>query len=198
MANLFDKAKATGATKKVEKHEVVNMPQFTKTLKSISEIDIEIAELQAKREILDSEIREAGKDAMINLYTAKKTFPGTLKCVAGEGSFQFISSDKYIKLDADRYNELKGTFGAELVEEKTRYFFNNEILEKYQNVISDLIQNCKKIEQADKDNLLESETSYSIKKGTINNLAKLAGDFKTTIGNLVSEIRPVFMVKITK
>lgn len=198
MANLFDKAKATGATKKVEKHEVVNMPQFTETLKSIEEIDVQMAELQAKRELLDSEIREAGKEAMVKLYNSKQAFPGTLKIVAGERSFQFITADRYIKLDVDRFNELIENYGSELVEENTRYFFNNAILEKHQDVISDLIQNCTKISQEDKDNLLESETSFSIKKGTLSNLANLAKTFKSTIDNLVAEIRPVFMVKITK
>ena len=198
MANLFDKAKATGATKKVEKHEVVNMPQFTETLKTIEEIDVQMAELQAKRELLDSEIREAGKEAMVNLFNQKQAFPGTLKIVAGERSFQLITADKYIKVDVDRFNELSETYGPELVEEKTRYFFNNVILEKYQDTISDLLMNCEAISQEDRDHLLESETSYSIKKGTLANLATLASKFKTTINNLVSEVRPIFMVKITK
>ena len=198
MANLFDKAKATGATKKVEKHEVVNMPQFTQTLEVINDIDIQIAELQAKRELLDSEIREAGKEAMLKLFNQKKAYPGTLKIVAGERSFQFITMDKYIKVDADRFNELNATYGSEVVEENTRYFFNNAILEKHQDTISDLIQNCTKISQEDKDLLITSETNYSIKKGTLANLAKLAGEFKTTIENMVEAVRPIFMVKITK
>jgi hypothetical protein len=201
MANLFDKAKETTTKVKAEKHEVVEMPQFTKSLKQIIDIDAKIAELAATRETLDSEIREAGKEAMINLYNKKGSFPGTLKIVAGENSFQFITSDKYLKVDADRYAELAKMFGSEIAEEKTKYFFNTAILEKYQDVISDMILKSKKIEDADKARLIESETSYTVKKGTISNLAALAKKFsKSVVGiaGLIEEVKPIFSVKITK
>lgn len=199
MANLFAAAKETGSTKsKVEKHEIVEMPQFTKTLAQLEKIDTQMAELAATRETLDSEIREAGKEAMIDLFEKKGFFPGTLKIVAGERSFQFITSDKYLKVDKDRYAELIEMFGQEVAEEKTRFFFNNAILEKYQDVISDMILKNKKIADADKAKLIESETTYTVKKGTITNLATLAKKFKNSVQTMVEEIRPIFSVKITK
>jgi hypothetical protein len=198
MANLFAAAKENGSTKaKVEKHEIVEMPQFAKTLAKLEDIDTKMAELAATREILDSEIREAGKDAMINLYEKKGAFPGTLKIVAGERSFQFITSDKYLKVDKDRYAELVEMFGQEIAEEKTRYFFNNAILEKYQDVISDMILKNKKIADEDKAKLIESETTYTVKKGTINNLATLGKKFKANVQRMIEEVRPIFSVKIT-
>lgn len=198
MANLFDKAKENGSTKtKVEKHEVVEMPKFAKTLEQIEKIDAQMAELAATREILDSEIREAGKNAMIKLYQEKDAFPGTLKIVAGERSFQFITSDKYLKVDKDRYAELVEMFGQEIAEEKTRFFFNNAILEKYQDVISDMILKNKKIADEDKAKLIESETTYTVKKGTINNLAAIAKKYKANVQRMIEEVRPIFSVKIT-
>jgi hypothetical protein len=199
MTNLFDKAKETGTSKiKVEKHEIVEMPQFTKTLAQLESIDTQMAELAAKREILDSEIREAGKDKMIELYQNKGSFPGTLKIVAGERSFLFMTSDKYLKVDKDRYAELVEMFGQEVAEEKTRYFFNNAILEKYQEVISDMILKNKKIADEDKAKLIESETTYTVKKGTINNLVTLAKKMKSNVQRMIEEIRPIFSVKITQ
>lgn len=199
MANLFAAAKETGSTKsKVEKHEIVEMPQFAKTLKQLEDIDMKIAELAATRETLDSEIREAGKEAMINLFEKKGFFPGTLKIVAGERSFQFITSDKYLKVDKDRYAELIEMFGQEVAEEKTRFFFNNAILEKYQDVISNMILKNKKIADEDKAKLIESETSYTVKKGTIYSLASIGKPFKANVQRMIEEVRPIFSVKITK
>jgi hypothetical protein len=199
MANLFAAAKENGSSKaKVEKHEIVEMPQFTKTLEKLENIDAKIAELQATRETLDSEIRGAGKEAMIDLFEKKGFFPGTLKIVAGERSFQFITSDKYLKVDKDRYAELAEMFGQEIAEEKTKFFFNGAILEKYQDVISDMILKNKKISAEDKAKLIESETTYNVKKGTINNLATLAKRFKTNVRKMVEEVSPIFSVKVTK
>ena len=114
MANLFDKAKENGTSKtKVEKHEVIEMPQFTKQLEKLANIDAQMAELQATRDLIDSEIREAGKETMISLYEKKGSFPGTLKIVAGEKSFLFITSDKYLKVDKERYEELVEMFGPD-------------------------------------------------------------------------------------
>jgi len=198
MANLFAAAKENGSTKaKVEKHEVVGMPQFEKTLAQLEDIDAKMAELTAKRAILDEEIREAGKDAMINLYEKKGVFPGTLKIVAGERSFQFITSDRYLKVDKDRYAELVEMFGQEIAEEKTRFFFNNAILEKYQDVISDMILKNKKIADEDKAKLIESETTYTVKKGTINNLSNIARKYKANVQRMIEEVKPIFSVKIT-
>jgi len=198
MKNIFDKAKESGINKKVEKHEVVQLPRLSKTLESIDSIDIKLAELEAKRELLYTEVREAGKEEMLKLYNKKHSFPGTLKIVAGERSYQFITSDKYLKIDHDRYNELKENYSSELVEEKTTYFFNDEMLEKYQAVISDMIQSSKKISTADKDKLIESTTNYTIKKGTLKNLFTLASNFKTSVNNLIDVVNPIFSVKIVK
>jgi len=198
MANLFAAAKENGSTKsKVEKHEIVEMPKFSKTLAQLEDIDAKMAELTAKRAILDDEIREAGKEAMIDLFEKKGFFPGTLKIVAGERSFQFITSDKYLKVDKDRYAELVEMFGPEVAEEKTRFFFNSAILEKYQDAISDMILKNKKIADEDKAKLIESETTYTVKKGTINNLATLAKKKKSNVQRMVEEVRPIFSVKIT-
>jgi hypothetical protein len=197
MANLFTAAKENGSTKaKVEKYEIVEMPQFSKTLAQLEDIDAKMADLTAKRAILDEEIREAGKEAMINLFEKKGFFPGTLKIVAGERSFQFITSDKYLKVDKDRYTELVEMFGQEIVEEKTRFFFNGAILEKYQVVISDMILKNKKITDEDKVKLIESETTYMVKKGTINNLATIAKKYKASVQRMIGEVKPIFSVKI--
>lgn len=190
--NMFDKAKKTGAKKKVEKHEVVNLPNLEENVSKLAELNAKIAELEAERATLDGEVREAGKEAMINLYNKKKAFPGTLKVVAGAASFQFITSDRYKKIDEDRYNELAEEYSEELVEENTKFSFNTTILMKHMDHISELLMNSKKISDEDKEMLLESETSYTVKKGTIKELFSHVDD---NVEGIIEDIQPVFSIK---
>jgi len=188
--NIFDKAKKTGATK-VEKHEVVNLPELDGDLNKLADINAKIAELEAERAVLDSTIREAGKDSMISLYQSKKAFPGTIKVVTGSASFQFITSDRYKKIDEDRFAELAEEYSEDLVEESTKFSFNTAVLMRNQEVISSLLMGSNKISDEDKENLLESETSYTVKKGTIKELFKHTEDVET----IIEDIQPVFSIK---
>jgi len=61
-----------------------------------------------------------------------------------------------------------------------------------------MILKSKKIADADKAKLIESETTYTIKKGLINELATLGKKFKADVKKMVEEIRPIFNVKMTE
>jgi hypothetical protein len=198
MANLFDKVKKIFGNKKVEKHEVVNLPELAKELKELEKIDSKLEGLTKRRELIRKVLVSSGKKAMVNLYDETNIFPGTVKIVAKSRSFQFITSDRYSEIDENRFKELTKKFSNEIAEEKTTYSFNNEILQKYKDVISDLLLKSKKIKDEDKEKLLTSHTIYMVKKGTINKLAKFASDCKTTIAKMVDEISPIFSIKSTK
>lgn len=189
--NIFDKAKKV-APKKEEKHEIVNIPELEKDLIKISSIDEEMAELAAKRAILDSRIRESAKVSMIGLYNKTKKFPGTIKIVSGTMSFQFITSDKYKKIDEDGFNNLSEMYGENIVEEDTTYIFNPTILLKHKDHISGLLMGSKKLSDEDKENLLISETSYSVKKGIIKDLFNFVKD---KVDLIIEDIQPIFSIK---
>jgi len=193
MANLFDKAKKTASKKVTEKHEVVELPKLEKTISEMVKLNAQIAELEARKEILDTEMREAGKESMVALYNNKKSFPGTLKIKAGKTNFQFITSDRYKKIDEERFNELAKTYGQNIVEEETVFSFNTAILMKHMDHISDLLMGSKKLSQEDKDNLLSSETSYSVKKGALKELFEFKG--VKTVDAIIDDIQPIFSIK---
>lgn len=192
MTNLFAVAKEK-APKKVEKHEIVERPELENTLERLESLNAKMAELEAERAILDAEIRGAGKDAMIDLYNRTKKFPGTLKMVAGTMSYQFITSDKYKKIDVDRFAELSETYGPEIVEESTVFSFNTAILMKHMQHISDLLMGSTELSQRDKEELLTSETSYNVKKGAIKDLFQFVDG--SQVDAIIEDIQPVFSVK---
>lgn len=193
MANIFDKAKKA-EPKKAEKHEIVNLPALEKSLSEMAEIDVKMAELEARRAILDSEVRDAGKEAMIDLYNKKRSFPGTLKIVAGKMNFQFITQDRYKKIDEERSAELVKTYGENIVEEETIYSFNTAILMKHMDHISELLMGSKKLSEEDKENLLTSETTYAVKKGTLKDLFTFK-TVKKSVEGIIEDIQPIFNVK---
>ena len=198
MANLFDKSKAKETTKKIDKHEVVEISKkFEKNLSRMAEIDIKMAELEAEKATLDSGVREEGKTAMINLYNQKNSFPGSIKVVAGTRSFLFITADKYIKIDEARSKELVELYGEETVTEKTVFTLNPTLVEKYSQVLSDLIMNSKKITDQDKENLIESNSSWTVTKGMIEKLRNTTFA-KFNLSTLIEDLRPIFSVKANK
>ena len=194
MANIFDKAKTGAAKKKAENHEIVLRPDLEGDVKALAKYKVDIAALEAKASVHDANIRVAGKEAMVDFYTKKKRFPGTLKIQAGEGSFQFITSDRYKILDEERFMELAQEYGEELVEETTTYSFNTKILEKHMDHISQLLMGSDQLTDAEKEELLTSKTAYNVKKGTIKDILTITDN----IEQVVEDIQPVFSVKNVK
>lgn len=205
MANLFDKAKAKGATaadKKADKVEVVvTDPQFHTTLSRLAEVNAEIDALSAESAVLGAEAKERGKEEYKKLYDANLKHPGSfiIKAVVPtqkSASFMFITADRYIKINEERANELKAKYGEEIVEEKTTYIMDTALVEKYGEVISGLIEKCKGIPDADKEKLISAVTTLEVKKGTI-------GDLKTKyplvpVNEAIDDIKPVFQMKNIK
>jgi len=198
MANLFDKSKAKATKAKVDKHEVIEISaSYEKDLERMSEIDAKIAELTAEKTVLDSGVREEAKSAMINLYNQKNAFPGSVKIASGNKSFLFITADRYLKIDEERSIELAKKYGEEIVTENTTFTLKPELVDKYGQVLSDLIMGSKKITDHDKEELIQSKTDWSVTKGTIEKLRNV--EFaKFNLTSLIEDIRPIFSIKANK
>ena len=195
MANLFETAPEKGKAKKANNDVVVKLPALEDDLTRIAEIDAAIDELTLERNGLDANVRDTAKTSMLDLYNKKGTFPGTLKIESDTMAFQFITSDRYEKIDEDRFNELAKMFGTNAVEKTEVYLFNNELLPKYMQVISDMISKSKGIEDSDKGSLINKTVSYTVKKGLVKDLMPLVKKSKKTLAVVVDEIRPVFSIK---
>ena len=82
-------------------------------------------------------------------------------------------------------------YGEDIIEENIVYKLNNEMVNKYADIISELIINCNDIKEEDKFNIITSSTEYSIKKGTIDELYTLNEKYQIPVNEIYSDIKPV-------
>jgi hypothetical protein len=201
--NLFKAAKEKGATASgaPQKTEVViNDAKFHLNITRLVEVNRQIDELSAESSVLSSEVKERSISEFAKLYESTGKYPGSF-IIKGEGmkklptaSLMFIPTDKYIKIGEERFEELKETYGEDIVEENTTYTMDAKLIEQYGELLSDAIAKIKGIPDSDKKKLISAVTSYSVKKGTISELDK----FGATIPEMLEEIKPVYQMKNVK
>ena len=206
MANLFDKAKAKGATAagkpKNDKTIVeINEPGFHLSLSRLAEVNAEIDSLSAESAVLGAEVKQRAIKEYQKLYDKDLRNPGSfiIKAIAStlkSASFMFLPTDKYITINEERANELTGTYGEEIVTEKTTWIMDATLVEKYADVIGELIEKCGKITQDDKEKLISAVVKYEVTKGTI---ADLKTKYATKpINEVLEDIKPVYQMKNVK
>jgi len=78
------------------------------------------------------------------------------------------------------------------IEEETTFSFNQKILKKYMDVISNLVENCEDIPKADRERLFTAKTRYKVNKKNIET------DKRFALPSLIRDLGRVFMLKCPK
>jgi len=205
MANLFGKAKTKTVAKKKTTDKVMITPKFdsneeaevfNKQLQEFADLKKQIDNLTAKYKSLDSTIKTKGMEEF-NKYIEENGKRESSYILTTAGANVMVTvQDKYKTIDAERAEYLVENYeGVDLVDENTVYSFNTKVLEKNQDVISELIENCEGISDEDKEKLIEGKTTYSIKKGTIDRVYKISQDLELDVEVLMEEISPIIALK---
>lgn len=199
MANLFSKAKSTAATKATNPKDqkirlTVKDGEFFDKIQKLEVLNDNMKRDKAKADILSDEIKETAKQKWVELYEKTGRNPGSVMVEAKKGldvaQTMFIPMDKYITINADRAESLIEDFGQEIVEEKTTFSFDNDMIEKYGEVISRLIEECDEIEDDDKGQIIKAVQAFTIAKGTIDRLK----DFGN-VNKMMEVVKPVVSLK---
>lgn len=198
MANLFSKAKKAAPKTKSAKDEKVRItvsdPTFFDKIEKLEMLNDQLKSAAAKADMISDEIKDIAKSEWVKLYEKNKKNPGTvmLESIKDEdvAQFMFVPSDKYITINKDRAEDLRETFGETVVEEKTIFSFDPEMIDKYGEILSRLIEESDEIDSKDKEKIIIAKETYSVAKGSINNFADL-GDVQVVMESL----RPVISIK---
>jgi len=202
MANLFNKARATATSKSTSKKDDkvrvrVQDQDFFDKIKMLESLNDNMKRDKAKADMLSDEIKEIATDEWVKLYEKTGKNPGSIFVEAKQGvelaQTMFVPSDRYISINSDRAEVLTDKFGSEIVEEKTTFSFDNDMIEKYGEVLSRLIEECGEIDEDDKSRIIKAVTTFSVAKGTIDRM-KSYGDVST----MMEEVKPVVALKGTE
>ena len=199
MANLFAKAKKaapakTTAAKDKKIRLQVTDPTFFSKVEKLEQLNDTLKSAKAQADMISDEIKDMAKSEWVDYYSQTGKNPESVMIVqevAGDtAQVMFIPTDKYITVTEARAEELRETYGEEIVEEDTTFAFDSAMIEKYGEVLSMLIENCADITDADKEKIIKATTKYSVAKGTIDKLNQY-GD----VTEVMEAVKPVVALK---
>jgi hypothetical protein len=197
--SLFAKAKKNQVEKpKSAKDKKVRLqvtdPNFFAKVEKLEQLNDRMKSDKAQADMISDELKDLAKSEWCDYYTKTGKNPESVVIcqeVAGDTSqFLFIPTDKYITVTEARAEELRETYGEEIVEEETTFSFDSTMIEKYGEVLSMLIENCPDITDADKEKIIKATTKYSVAKGTIDKLNQY-GD----VTEVMEAVKPVVALK---
>jgi predicted house-cleaning noncanonical NTP pyrophosphatase (MazG superfamily) len=199
MANLFAKAKKVApATTKSAKDKKIRLnvtdPNFFAKVEKLEQLNDTLKSAKAQADMISDEIKDLAKSEWVDYYSQTGKNPESVMIVqevSGDvAQVMFIPTDKYITVTEARAEELRETYGEEIVEEETTFSFDSTMIEKYGEVLSMLIENCADITDADKEKIIKATTKYSVAKGTIDKLNQY-GD----VQEVMEAVKPVVALK---
>lgn len=197
--NLFAKAKSTATSKTTDKKDSkvrirIEGPEFFEKVQTLESLQDRMKSDKAKADMISDEIKDLGKEKWADLYQKSGRNPGSvmIESVVGGDTAQvmFVPSDKYITVGAERAEALREQYGEEIIEEKTTFSFDNDMIEKYGEVLSRLIEESDEISDDDKGKIIKAVTAFSVAKGTID-VMKSYGK----VEDVMNEVKPVIALK---
>ena len=150
---------------------------------------------KAKADMISDELRDLAKTEWAQLYEQTGKNPGSVMLEHVNSNddtaqFMFVPTDKYITITAERAEELQETYGEEIVEEKTVFSFDNDMIEKYGEILSRMIEESSEIADKDKEKIIKATTAYSVAKGTIDVFKKYG-----EVSEMIEMVKPVVALK---
>ena len=198
--NLFAKAKKSAPAKTAKgKDEKVRISiedsSFFEKVTKLEQLNDTMKAAKAKADMISDELRDLGKSEWAKLYEKTGKNPGSVMLEHVNSNddtaqLMFVPTDKYITINEERAEELKEAYGDEIVEEKTVFSFDNDMIEKYGEILSRLIEESDEIADKDKEKIIKATTAYSVAKGTIDNFKKYG-----EVSEMIETVKPVVALK---
>ena len=198
-SNLFAKAKKVAVEKpsaKEDKKTRINVGDtaFFDKIQNLEVLNDRMKADKAKADMISDEVREVSKEKWAELYQKTGKNPGSVMIEAKSGldiaQVMFIPQDKYITINAEKAETLREEYGDDIVEESTTFSFDDVMIQKYGEILSNLITTSDEIDEADKDKIIKAVTKFNVAKGTID-VMKTFGK----VNEVMDAIRPVVMLK---
>jgi hypothetical protein len=192
-SSLFASAKPVPATAAARKkvREQVQINGIADEIARYDQLKANINNAKAEQEVIGGRLKELGREKFLDLYEQRGVRPANFDLADGDQNILLEVTDKYLKVEPEKAELLRQFDG--LLEEKTTYEFDSELLEKQVSdgmtigdVVSMLIQDSKLIPDSDKANLIKAKMSMRVPKGTLDRLMQY--DNPRQVFSLISPI----------
>ena len=197
--NLFTKARKTAETKSPAKEDKkvridANDPTFFDKIQALETLNDRMKADKAKADMISDEVRELATSRWTETYQKTGKNPGSVMIEAKSGldtaQVMFVPTDRYITINAEKAETLREDYGDDIVEENTTFSFDDEMIQKYGEVLSAMIENSDEIADADKDKIIKAVTKFTVAKGTIDVMKNYG-----KVNEVMEAVRPVVMLK---
>lgn len=168
--NLFAAAKKTetktaASTKPKEKVFISGIEADLIRYEEIKKLE---ANTKAEKEMIAGRLKEIARTEFLKKYNTQKSRPDSFLLADGEGKIMVIVMDAYKKVEEAKEAALQAY--EDVLETKTTYTINPDLLDKCGEAISKAIMAAKGISDEDKANIILCTEKTEVKKGTIDRL----------------------------
>ena len=186
--NLFTSAKKTAPTKE-QKNILTSLnisPDLEQDINAYVDAKSNCKNWEAKLSIAEGFIKDKARDLYLKECKKQGRNIGSFKL----GEVTVSVQDRYPKVTDDFAVIIDKNF-PDVIERNTEYVFNQEILRKYIEEISEALQSAEGIPKSDLALLIEAKETINVKKGTIDTLTRY-GD---QMSDLFHAIAPIISMR---
>jgi hypothetical protein len=186
--NLFASAKKV-ETSKESKSKMPSLPvtpEIEAHLKNYKEAKAQYNNWEGKKAMEEGIIKEYAVEQYLTEYKKHGRNIGSFKL----GEVTVSVQDRYSKMSDDVAAIVTANF-PDVIETTTEYQFDQKILDKYIDQISEALQNAEGIPEEDLQSLILVKEVTTVKKGTIDTLASYGDRMK----DLFQAIAPVISLR---
>ena len=144
----------------------INQDDLFETIKNFNDSEKEYKKIKKESDSFKSELKGIALNEYLSKYEMDYENPGTVVIEATNsdgdvGEYMFVPSDRYVTVRTEQQaDDLEKEFGGvKLIDRQITYSFDPKMLEKYSDIISELIEGSPDIKETDKSKLfIASET----------------------------------------
>ena len=168
---IFKLAKITEKTtpKGKEKRQGVVIEGIESDISRYDELKAIMKNAKAESDLIGGRIKEVGFQKWLELYEQNRTNPNSIDLIDGDENIMLQVKDSYKKVEPEKRAILQENY-PDLLETTIVYTMDTTLLDKYGEVLTNLINNSKDIEEKDKEKLVKGESTTTIKSGSVDKL----------------------------
>jgi len=169
----------------------------------LEEVGKNVKKYKKEEDKLKGVLKTLSLSEYLEEYKLTNENPGTIIIEAyngdKKGEFMYLIGDKYITIkDENAANGLISKYGNTVIKKERTYTFNNEMVEKYSEVLSNMILESDEIEEEDKGSIYVVTEKYKVVNGAIDDLMNISENSKENIERIFEDIKPIETIKNTK